>query len=372
MARLPHRIAFCITELDPGGAERALVQIVTRLDRQQWTPRVFCLSGRGALANVLENRGVEVEFLDARSPRDVRIIGRLSRRLAAFDPDILQTFLFHANLAGRFAARRAGVPIVISGVRVVEHDARWRMVVDRWTHLSTTRSVCVSQAVASAYAEVGFPREKLCVIPNGVDSARFADAAPLDLNTLQIPDGSTVALSVGRLHSQKGFDILLEAVPGLLAKFDNLHVLIAGEGPQRRELAERIDSSPAAGRIRLLGRRDDVPELMRAADLFVHPARWEGMPNVILEAMAAGLPIVATDVEGVAELLGCEESGLIVPPEDSDALAAAISRLLSDPTLAARLGRTARERASTVFSWEKTVERYVELWAGLLSDAESR
>jgi glycosyltransferase involved in cell wall biosynthesis len=364
----PRRIAFCITELDPGGAERALVQIVTRLDRQHWTPRVYCLAGRGELVAVLESADIEVECLNARSKWDAGVVGRLAAGLRQFRPDLLQTFLFHANLVGRLAARRAGVPVVVSGVRVCEHDARWRIRLDRWTNRLVSHNVCVSTAIADAYRQLGIPDEKLSVIPNGVDVAAFESAVPTDLSPFGIPAGSRVLLAIGRLHPQKGFDLLIDAVGPVLEAHADVHLLIIGEGPQRAVLEQKIAATPHGSRIHLVGRQDDVAGLLRACTLFVLSSRWEGMPNVLLEALAAGVAVVATDVEGVRDVIADGVSGVITERESSVELGTAIGRLLIDPDLAARLAAAGQQHVRSEFTWERVARQYTQLWSGLLGE----
>jgi glycosyltransferase involved in cell wall biosynthesis len=360
------RIAIGITELDPGGAERALVQIVTRLDRQQWTPRVYCLAGRGKLADGLKAAGIEVECLNARSKWDVRVVGRLAANLRQFRPALLQTFLFHANIAGRLAARRAGVPVVVSGVRVSEHDARWRMRMDRWTNRLVTHNVCVSTAIAERYRGLGIPDRKLSVIPNGVEVAAFESAAPADLSEFGIPAGSRILLAIGRLHPQKGFDQLIDAVGPILKDHPDVHLLIVGEGPQRPLLEQKIAASDQHTRMHLTGRRDDIAGLLRACSLFVLSSRWEGMPNVLLEALAAGVPVVATDVEGVRDIVEDAVSGVIVPRESTFELRTAVTRLLADPPLASKLAAAGQRRVRSDFTWERVTEQYTQLWSRLL------
>jgi glycosyltransferase involved in cell wall biosynthesis len=363
------RVAFCITELDAGGAERALVQIVTRLDRQHWTPQVYCLAGPGELVAVLESAGITVECLNARSKWDVGVVGRLATSLRQFGPDVLQTFLFHANMIGRLAARRARVPVVVSGVRVSEHDARWRMRLDCWTNRLVRHNVCVSTAVAEAYHQLGIPDTKLSVIPNGVVVAAFESAAPADLSVFGIPAGARVLLAIGRLHPQKGFDLLIDAADPILEGHPDVHLLIVGDGPQRLVLERMAATSEHAGRIHLLRRQSNIPGLLRACTLFVLSSRWEGMPNVLLEALAAGAAVVATDVEGVRDVVEDGVSGAIVQRESAHELSNGIACLLSDPESSARLAAAGQEHVRSEFTWGRAVEQYTRLWSRLIDQS---
>ncbi len=324
------RVALCITELDSGGAERQFVQLATGLDPTRFEPQVICLAGPGPLVAPLEAAGVPVTCLNARGPRDIGVFGRLRRHLRRTRPDLLQTFLFHANLVGRIAGRAAGVPVIVSGIRVAERRGRWRLRLDRWTDRLVDRHVCVSRAVAEFSATAGgLPRRKLVVIPNGVDAERFAAARPADLTEFGIPAGSRTILFVGRLDPQKDPLRLLAAFRLVAEHAADAHLLVVGDGVLGDELRRRAADEP---RVRFAGWREDVPELMAAAACLALPSRWEGMPNVVLEAMAAGLPVVAAPAEGVAELLEGRPTGRIVRSEGAEPFADAIRSLLDSPT----------------------------------------
>lgn len=363
----PIRLAFCITELDPGGAERALVELVTRLDRRIVEPRVFCLAEAGPLADDLARAEIPVECLGVRRKWDLAVIARLARRFRRFRPDLLQTYLFHANIAGRLAGRLAGVPRIVSGIRVAEHRRRWYLHLDRWTAGLVDRHICVSRGVADfSVKRGGLKPDTITVIPNGVDVGRYADAAAADLTPWGIPPGSRTILAVGRLDPQKAPFVLLEAAVGLLRDFDDLHVLYVGDGPLAGELQARIAESGWQERIHLAGRRTDVPKLMRAADCLAQPSLWEGMSNAVLEAMAAGLPVVASRVEGNDELLDDRQTGLLVEPGSATALQSALATLLADPQQAALLGQAAQKKVERDFTWDAAVASYEELYTELI------
>lgn len=361
------RIAFCITDLDPGGAERSLVQLVTRLDRNRWEPAVFCLAARGVLADELEAAGIPVVCLGARGWTSSGAMYRLVRELRRFRPVLLQTFLFHANLAGRIAGALAGVGTIVSGIRVAEKRSRTFLRLDRWTNWLVSTNICVSEAVADFSISVArLSPKKTVVIPNGVDVARFANAQPADLAQFGIPSGSPVLLTIGRLDRQKGLDDLLETAALVVARHPRVHFLLVGKGPERPHLEQAIREKGLAERVHLAGWHSDIPELLAAGTALVLSSLWEGLPNVILEAMAAGLPVVATRVEGVAELVVEGRTGLIVAPHAPQELAAAIEKLLADPSFAKELGQSGQTRASAVFSWEKMAARYCAVYESLL------
>jgi glycosyltransferase involved in cell wall biosynthesis len=291
----------------------------------------------------------------------------LSRELRQFRPELLQTFLFHANLVGRIAAWRAGVPRVVCGIRVAERRANLHLRLDRWTQRLVDRYVCVSRGVADFSVSIGrLPPHKIEVIGNGVDVSAFDQARPADLAPFGIPPSGRVVVTVARLDAQKGLVDLVEAASLLAGSIPDLHFLIVGEGAQRSELETLIAHCGLSGRVHLAGHRSDIPQILRAAFAFVLPSRWEGMPNAVLEAMATGLPVIATHVEGTDELVQPGITGLLVSPQSPPQIASALAELTAEPDRAATMGRAGRERAQSEFLWESVVENYERLYRSLL------
>lgn len=363
-------VAFCITDLDPGGAERALVRIVTGLDRSRWTPAVFCLGPEGALADELRQAGIDVHCYGARHAWSPGVLCWLTRHLREFRPDLLQGFLFHGNLVGRIAGRRAGVPVIVSGHRVAEREKRWHLWLDRWTGRWVDHHVCVSQGVAAhVRRHLRLRAEQVTVIPNGVTLPAATRDAAVVRAEWGIPEGELLVLAVGRLHRQKGFATLIAAFAAVRPQVPvPARLLIVGDGPERGQLERLIRVHGLGESVILTGRRDDVPDLMLAADLFVLSSLWEGMPNVLMQAMAAGLPVVATQVEGVEELLSDQKYGLIVTPGSVEELGAAMHRLLTNRELAWRYSEGAQSHVKEHFTWDRTVQEFDCLFTRLLDD----
>lgn len=359
-AKPPLRVALCITELDPGGAEKALFEIVTRLDRTQWLPRVFCLGPQTELSRQLVAAGIETVCLGATRPTQVGVVFRLIRELWRFQPQVLQTFLFHANIVGRIAGQLAGVPLIYSGLRVAEKQKRWHLRLDRWTQWFVRMNVCVSEGVRQHAIESGLSPRKLCVIPNGIDVARYAGAVPADLTRFGIPCGTSTIVSVGRLTHQKGHDLLLQAVAPLLLDDPKRHLLIVGEGEDRGALTHLTRELNIEPQVHLPGWQADVPEILAACQLFVLPSRWEGMPNALLEALASGLPCVATDVEGVRDLLGPGNSGGIVTPGDVNALRMAVKSAC--PQTSSEPGEKSQTFSPESHTWIRVSQSYSQIW----------
>ncbi|MEZ6125062.1 MAG: glycosyltransferase [Planctomycetaceae bacterium] len=321
-------LSMCITELDVGGAERAFVRVARGLQELGWNVRAISLRDAGPLAGDLTASEIPVTALNCGGMADLRCLWRLTGELRRHRPNILLSFLHQANLYGRLAAAAAGVPISVSGIRVAD---RRRSVVlpDRWTHKLVSHYVAVSQAVGQTHAQLcRIPPERMTAIPNGIDVA--ADRPMIEFQ--QRPE--SVLLFVGRLTQQKDPGCLLTAVQLLSSDVKRrVSVRIVGEGELRPELQRGIQelakSDPElAGRIQLAGRSDDVTRVMNEATLLVLPSRWEGLPNVVLEAMVSGLPVVASDVDGVRELIQHENTGWLFPSGNPQALADQLSAAL--------------------------------------------
>ncbi len=364
----PIPVALVITELDVGGAEKALVSLAIGLNKSRWAPRVFALGPEGPLAEPLRAAGVKVDCLDIHPRRPVRALRTLRAALRSHQPALIQSFLFHANIAARLAARFAGRPVVLSGIRVAERQQRWHLRLDRLTFKLCDGAVCVSEGVRRfSSLEGGWPDDRLVVIPNGVDVTLIDRARATPRESLGIPSEAFMTLFVGRLNVQKGINILLDAVESILPQRPAFHLALAGDGPERQYLTDRLAATPAlAAHVHPLGPRGDVPSLLKTADLFVLASIWEGMPNALLEAMAARLAAVATRVEGTEDLVIPGETGWLIPPADSESLATALLEATTDKDRLRRMGEAARSRVEASYTPTRVVEAYERLWGGLL------
>ncbi|MBX7167850.1 MAG: glycosyltransferase [Pirellulales bacterium] len=370
----PLRLALCITELEPGGAERSLVELATRLAPEQVRAAVYVLAGRpppprDLLVQRLIDCGIEVHFGNARHAGHlVPTLRWLARAWREARPDIVHSFLFHANLSARFAARRAGVPHVVCGIRVAEHGVAWHRWLDRVTQSRVDAFACVSESVAEFSATItGLPAEKLVVIPNGVDVARLAALPARSAEELGLPHGRRFLAFVGRLDYQKGIDWLIHLAPRLLAALPEHDLCVVGDGPLRAWIEAKVQSSSAHERIHLLGWRSNASDYLALSEVLLLPSAWEGLPNVVLEAMALARPVVAHDVEGVRELLRPFEAHQLVPRKDEESFIHAVVALAQDRQLAAQLGAENQRHAREEFSFERIVGEYLNLYFALLA-----
>jgi starch synthase (maltosyl-transferring) len=363
------KVSLLITDLNVGGAEKAMVSLAMGLDRNRWQLSVINLGGEEPLAAELRRAGFEVTCLGVSKRKPVKAVRQLAAALREQKPQILQCFMFHANVAGRLAAVLARVPWVLGGLRVAEHEKSWHLIVDRLTNRLSSGSVCVSEGVRRfSVTYGGLPESRLTVIPNGVNIAVIDAASPIDRKTIGMGPKQHIALFVGRLDAQKGLPYLLDAAEIVAAKIPNWHLVMIGrEGSESDWFRQRLAESPALTRhVHWLGFRSDVAALLKASDVMVLPSLWEGMPNVVLEAMACARAVIGTDVEGTNELVIPGQTGWLVPPETVQPLADALLSAATEVKTVNSYGKAGRERVEKSYSLSNTIQAYDKLWTELL------
>lgn len=363
------RVAFLIGQLGLGGAERQLSLLALELHRRGIGVHVLLLAKGGPHEAALRDAGVEVHHLGfTRSGplapvRNVLAFCRMVRLLRRVRPEVLHAYLPESYLLGVPAARLARVPVVIAGRRGLSRFNKARTPLFA-VGTAATRLADHVVANAAAVAEdtrrvERIPAHKITVIYNGLARSAFDQVDPEPLGT-----GLPVVLCVARLVPEKGLAFLVDAAAILARRGRPCTVALAGDGPERGNLEARARALDVD--VRLLGARTDVWPLLAAADVVVLPSLAEGMSNAIMEAMAAGRPVVATDVGGAAELL--DDRGILVPPEDPVALGDGILRVLDDPELAAGLGTAARAWARKNLDLDVMVDDHLALYRRLLDE----
>lgn len=355
------KVTHFITELSIGGAQIALYHLLAELDRDQYDLQVVCLyNGDGAIANKI--RALDIPVYDLRMHNKFRLDAflRLYSYLRQKRPFILHTWMFHANIPGRIIGRIARVPIIISAERTMGQEHAIRLRLNRWTSRMANRVICVSQTVADyAIQQIGIPAAKISTIPNGIDPANFLhmpDQAGAR-RKLRLPLHVPIVAAVGRPRPVKGYSYLIEAWRQISVQFPQAHLVFLGDGPDRTQLAQMVMEYGLDASVLFLGDWDNIPHLLPAFDLFALPSLHEGMSNAALEAMTAGLPVVATAVGGTPEIVIHEQTGVLVPSANVDALAEGLLQLLADPEKAQRMGDAGAMRVRKHFLHTKTVQQ---------------
>jgi glycosyltransferase involved in cell wall biosynthesis len=362
------RILHIIATLDRSGAEKQLVLLARGLPRDEFDVHVCALTRGGELAIDLERAGIRPHVIGKAWKFDPAACWRLRRHIVHLKPDLVQTWMFTANAYGRAAAISAHVPRIVASERCVDRWKVWHeLAIDRYLAKRTDAIVVNSRGVEQFYVDQGLPAGKIRVIYNGVAAAAASSVArDALLGELGLPAGARLLGAVGRLWPQKRIKDLIWAADLLKVIRGDAHLLVVGDGPERPALERFRRLCHVEDRVHFLGMRHDVPRLMPHFDVLWLASGYEGLPNAIMEAMACGVPVVATDIWGNRELVVHGQTGFLVGVGDRAALARYANKILDDPQLAQRLGAAGRQRVATEFTVHAMVEKHAALYRELL------
>jgi len=364
------KVLLVTVGLGVGGTETQILELASRLDRNRFDVLVCGLKKDHAVAEELRVRGIRVSTLDGSGKGDFRVLYRLARLIRAERPDIVHAFLGFANLAASLVGRLLCVPVVIWSYRDVEvwkTKAHW--LADRMGARWAEAITCCSDAVREfVLARLNGQASKLITIHNGINLDAFSSPGVVSRSELKLRDDGFVIGTVSRLDEpKKGLTVLLRALADM-AKRDGLppwQCLLVGDGPARQRLRSLTAKLGLAEQVVFAGMRRDVARVLPAMDVFVCPSLYEGFGIAIVEAMAAGRPIIASAVGGIPEIVVDRDTGLLVPPGDAAALADAMVALLTHRDQARVMGMRGRERAREKFSIETTIQRHQHMYESL-------
>jgi L-malate glycosyltransferase len=370
---LPRTVVHIAGSFGVGGTERQLIVLLRGLDRSRWRPRVICFRKTGALLDSVQRLGVDPIEIALKSslmrPNTALAILRVAARLRAEGADLVQCHDLYSVLLGVPAARLIGVPVIASRRDLGHHVTALQRPFLRLALRSAT-VVLANAATVGAHLERddGISPAKLAIVPNGLDVAVFDAAARAPAAPAPVGDGGTpTVLTIARMtYPAKGHDDLLHAAALVRARADVRFVLI-GDGPREPAIRRLASDLGLTDHIFFLGRRADVPALIKRADIVCHPSRMEGLPNAVMEAMAAARPIVATTAGGTPELVQDGIHALLVPPQSPAALAEKILTLVNDRARGETLGAAARLRIERQFSVDALIARVDSLYRSLLN-----
>jgi len=360
------RILLIVTGLHLGGAERQVVSLADRLAARGHCVAIACLVGEVEVRP--DDATVELHPLHfSKTPLGLMTgILRLRRLVRQWRPDVVHSHMVHANLIARAMRLVTPVPRLICTAHSTVEGGRGVMMAYRLTDRLADISTHVSREAVAVFERQGAVRPgRMLAILNGIDLRAFSDAPDRRARSrLRVfPRAGRLLLAAGRLAQEKDHAGLLGAFARVVDRLPDVELWIAGDGPLRDALLRQRDALGLENRVAFLGARRDVPDLMRAADVFVLPSRFEGFGLVVAEAMASGTLVVATDAGGVAEVL--DGTGIVVPPGDEDALAAGLLEAFSmDPQRTAALTASARRRAENRLDIERSVDTWLELYRG--------
>ncbi len=373
------KLLYLINGLGPGGAERSLVEMLPFFRPAGIETTVVCLRDRKHNADAVLDQGCTLVYLNARSLRGW--IPELRRLIREMRPDLIHTTIFEADLVGRFAALGTGVPVLTSIVNTAYDPVRLEDPNIRRSRFLLTREIdgltarwftthfhAITEAVKqSAVETLRLKADRITVIPRGREGSRLG-VATLDRRRetrerLGLDTDATILVNVGRQEYQKGQAYLLDAMVEVIREHPRARLLIVGrEGHATSALQAKVAEHGLENNVDFLGFRTDVPDFLAAADIFAFPSLYEGLGGAVIEAMALGLPVVATDIGPLREVVEDGASGCLVPPADSGELARRLIALIEDPGLTRRLGDRGRVLFEEKFTIERSAERMIELY----------
>ncbi|MGJ5813651.1 glycosyltransferase [Paludibaculum fermentans] len=358
-----------------GGAEEQVMQLALELDRRGWRTRLVSMIPAERMPGEIGQRGIPVGDLGMTAGvPDPRALPRLVRLVREFQPDILHTHMTHANLLGRVARLFSRVPALISTLHgfkmygVNQRFTKFRELGHRLTDPLAERTTAICEAAAQSYLEShSAPAAKLMALPNGLDTSLYRPDSEARLRLRQeLGLTGFTWLAVGRFEKPKNYPLMLRAFVGLAQPDATL--VLCGAGSLEPSIRRQIQELGLEAQVRLLGIREDIPAVMNAADAFVLSSDTEGLPMVILQASATGLPIVATDVGGNREAIQPGETGLLTPPGDQHALTAAMRQVASlSADERAAWGAAARRHTISKYDLQVVADRWEALYSELLT-----
>ena len=362
------RILFLSTSMGLGGADQQLLSAAQALRTRGHEVLIVSLTPLGPMGMEARNLGLRTESLDMRRGiPDPRGLMRLVRLARSWGPDVLHSHMVHANLMARALRLLVPVPVMVSTIHNIYEGGPLWMAAYRLTNGLVDHMTIISEAAAERFISEGIvPRRLLTVVPNGIDTDRLRNVPSGAREAVRRSIGlgpEFVWLAVGRFEEAKDYPNMLHGFARVHAREPRAVLLLVGRGslqPETEALAEELG---LAGAVRFLGVRSDVPVVMSAADGYVMSSAWEGMPMVLLEAAAAGLPIVATRVGGNHEVVRDEETGFLVPAGDPEALGQAMSRLMGLTVTQRRsMGERGREHVRANYGLSRVADRWERLY----------
>lgn len=353
------------------GSENHLLLLLPQLVRYGYAPTMLVLADPedepDTFCECMRSNGIPTDVLRMRGDIDLVLLWRLTRYMRQHRFKLVHTHLFHADLYGAMAARLAGVPKIVCsqhGFDLWRHN-RWLALLDRLANSQQNQIIVISSAIGRWLVEVeGLPATKMTTVHYALDAQAFR--TNINRGSLSLPGTRPMIGVVARLIKSKGIDILLTAFVDVRQQHPEASLVIIGDGPERDALELQAQTLDITDATFFLGKRSDVSALMREFDVFVLPTFGEGFGLVLLEAMAWGKPIVSTDALAVPEIVVHGETGLLVPPKDSDALAKAICYLLDNPRHAQVMGERGLRRLDTNFTVQRMVEQTVQVYNQVL------
>ncbi len=356
------RILYVIPKMEVGGTERHLYNLLHGLDKKRFLPRLVCTWKLGKIGRKLQEEGFSVQALGFYKGYDPRIALKLGKIIAEWKPHILHTYLFGFHLLPGIPARWKRVPLNISSRREI---GDWKKFYHWWITRAgnwfTDWTVACSEEVKRyTIRKEKLPEDRIEVIYNGINLEDFSFQPSFDRREKKVG-------VIANFYPEKGQRFFLQAVPHIKQVFPDTEFILVGEGERRQATENLCKEMGIGGMVKFLGLREDIPEILSSLRVLVIPSVREGLPNVLLEALSTGTPVVATRVGGIPEVIRQGEEGILIPPADPMSIKQAVCFLLSHPEKAREMGRKGRKLAETRFSLQRMLQDYQQMYLFLLS-----
>ena len=369
------RVLYLVDSFNIGGTETQAVELARRMDPAKYDVTLACLRKEGPLLERLHGSAVNVVEFHPKggidSPRGLYQLARMVAYLRRGKIDVVHAHDLWSNMIGLVAAKLAGVPVIVTSQRDLSHGdwylgsrKKWLRRAQNASSVVLTNACMIRQGLVS---QEGLAADKVRVIYNGVDLDRFVSSPSLRAKLFPGMERAKLIVLVGNMHTDvKGHPTLIAAAPEVVSRFPQARFVLVGDGEKRKAFEAAAQGAGVGGNFMFMGRRNDVADILAACDIAVLPSAAEGMPNAVLEYMAAGLPVVASAVGGNLEVIADGATGLLVPARNPGALGETLSRLLADDVLALRLARNGRELVEQRFSFERLTREVGALYEELL------
>lgn len=351
------KILYLINSFNIGGAEKAMAKIVSNLDKEKYNIIVVALRmGSGQIISGIEKRGIEIINLGARNKFDFRVAIKLYKLLKKKEINILWCSLFHATILGRIIGKLAKIPIIINWEHSERFNGLYRATLNKITSSLSNVIIADSEKVASQFKNrLKISSRRVKVIPiGGLDLKNY-----YKLNTKK--DTKCIIGSVGSLREPKGYPYLIKAAKIVTEKYPEAEFIIAGEGPAKEKLEQLILRTNLSSNFKLLGYQSDIPKILSKIDIYVQPSLWEGLCMTVIEAMAASLPVIASDVGGISESVINGRTGFLTPPKNPEILAKKIVHLIENPNLRKKMGEKGRKIVEEKYPLNKMIVKIENL-----------
>ena len=364
-------VVHLVEELTIGGLEKILTTIVLNLNKKKYNVSVWCLREGGFFADKLVKEGIDVKILHISTSRNPLSIYKLYRLLKSHKFDIIHTHAYSAGTIGRMSAFFAGVPVIIShNHNIYDYYNKYHHLVERFLSYITDGIICVSDMIKKFANETqGIDTKKLVTIYNGIENIRSVSGKETSSlrKELGIPRNHTVMGTVAQFSEKKGLAYLIKSASILLEHRKDVNFLLVGDGTIMGDLKQLCHNLKIGENVIFTGERSDIPEMLSLIDIFVLPSIREGLPLAILEAMACGKAVIATNVGGVPEVVKNGISGILVPPKDPEALHCAMNELLGNRGKLKKMGYNGKRVSIESFSSKTMVGKIEDLYDSLLN-----